>query len=157
LTWVVRIIWGENGADLGSGRGPWTVQVSFNPEVEREARPGVAVLGDLEASSSRYAEPEAEGVTPVFKTAKVSLNFTLQEFADLHIFLRTFGCLVLFGRSACSFGFLARHFEKTGAAVPPKGPLTLLRSVILDQKSGIRGHTTALSSYDILGARIPES
>jgi hypothetical protein len=42
--------------------------VSFKPEVESEARPGVFVLVDLEASSSRYADPEAEGVTPVFRT-----------------------------------------------------------------------------------------
>lgn len=64
----MRIICGENGADLGSGRGPWTVQVSFNPEVDRVVKPGVMVLGDLGASSSRYADPEAEGVTPVFRT-----------------------------------------------------------------------------------------
>lgn len=69
LTCVVRMIWGENGADLGRGRGPWTVQVSFKPEVEREARPGEVAFGFFEASSSRYADPEAEGVTPVFKTA----------------------------------------------------------------------------------------
>ena len=61
---------GENGADLGNGRGPWTVHVSFNPEVEREARPGDLTLGDFEASSSRYADPDADGVTPVFKTAE---------------------------------------------------------------------------------------
>ena len=42
--------------------------MSFKPEVESEARPGVFVLVDLEASSSRYADPEAEGVTPVFRT-----------------------------------------------------------------------------------------
>jgi hypothetical protein len=51
--------------------------VSFNPEVEWEARPGVADLGDLVASSSRYAEPEAEGVTPVFKTATISFNVSM--------------------------------------------------------------------------------
>lgn len=69
MTCVVRIICGENGADFGKGRGPWTVHVSFNPEVERDARPGALRLGDFEASSSRYAEPDAEGVTPVFKTS----------------------------------------------------------------------------------------
>jgi hypothetical protein len=38
--------------------------------VESEARPGVLVLEfvDFEASSSRYADPDAEGVTPVFRT-----------------------------------------------------------------------------------------
>ena len=44
---------GEKGADFGRGRGPWTVHVSFNPEVERDARPGDLTFGDLEASSSR--------------------------------------------------------------------------------------------------------
>lgn len=44
------------------------MQVSFSPEVECEARPDLVVLGAFEASSSRYAEPEADGVTPVFRT-----------------------------------------------------------------------------------------
>lgn len=60
---------GENGADRGRGRGPWTVQVSFSPEVECEARPDLVELRAFEASSSRYADPEADGVTPVFKTS----------------------------------------------------------------------------------------
>lgn len=72
MTCVVSIICGEKGAFLGSGRGPCTVHVSLSPEVEREARPADDVWGVLEASSSRYAEPEAEGVTPVFKTAGIS-------------------------------------------------------------------------------------
>jgi hypothetical protein len=42
--------------------------VSLRPDVERDASPGVVVLGVLEASSSRYADPDAEGVTPVFRT-----------------------------------------------------------------------------------------
>lgn len=46
--------------------------MSFKPEVEREARPGDVAWAFFEASSSRYAEPEAEGVTPVFRTARVS-------------------------------------------------------------------------------------
>jgi len=62
------MMWGENGADLGSGRGPWTAQVSFKPEVERDERPKAALLGGCEGSSSRYADPEADGVTPVFRT-----------------------------------------------------------------------------------------
>lgn len=44
------------------------MQVNFRPDVEREESPGTLELEFLEASSSRYAEPEAEGVTPVFKT-----------------------------------------------------------------------------------------
>ena len=42
--------------------------MSLRPEVESVARPGVVAFGFFEASSSRYADPEAEGVTPVFKT-----------------------------------------------------------------------------------------
>lgn len=49
------------------------MQVSFRPEVERDARPVLEALGFRgEASSSRYAEPEAEGVTPVLRTGGVS-------------------------------------------------------------------------------------
>lgn len=44
--------------------------MSFNPEEERDARPGAAALEFLDAASSRYADPDAEGVTPVFRTAK---------------------------------------------------------------------------------------
>ncbi len=68
MTCVEIMTCGEKGADRGSGRGPWTVHVSFNPEVECEARPNFEELGAFEASSSRYAEPEADGVTPVFRT-----------------------------------------------------------------------------------------
>jgi hypothetical protein len=49
---------GENGADLGRERGPWTLQLSFKPDT-----PDLKVV-----SISKYADPEAEGVTPVFKT-----------------------------------------------------------------------------------------
>lgn len=83
---------GEKGADFGSGRGPWTVQVSLSPEVESDARPGAVEFGFLEASSSRYADPEAEGVTPVFK----------------NIFLSTFGGLVLVGLSGISLESFVR-------------------------------------------------
>lgn len=44
--------------------------MSFNPDEESDARPGAADLEFLEAASSRYADPDAEGVTPVFKTVK---------------------------------------------------------------------------------------
>lgn len=59
---------GEKGAFLGSGRGPWTVQVSLRPEEERDVRPGLEVWVLGEGSSSRYAEPDADGVTPVLRT-----------------------------------------------------------------------------------------
>lgn len=74
---MVRMICGEKGAFLGSGRGPWTVQVSLRPDVEREARPAVEFLGVLEGSSSRYADPDAEGVTPVLRTSNYQL-FTFE-------------------------------------------------------------------------------
>ena len=64
---------GEKAAFLGSGRGPWTVHVNFNPEVERDASPWVEFVGWREGSSSRYADPEAEGVTPVFKTIRCQI------------------------------------------------------------------------------------
>jgi hypothetical protein len=66
LTCVVKIIWGVNGADRGSGRGPWTVHVIFRPEEERVC--GVEIGEFDKASNSRYADPEADGVTPVFRT-----------------------------------------------------------------------------------------
>ena len=53
--------------------------MSFSPEVESEARPGALEFGALEASNSRYAEPEAEGVTPVFRTIFVSILPTTSE------------------------------------------------------------------------------
>lgn len=53
------MICGENGVDLGSALGPWTVQLSLRPDA-----PGFA-----DVWTSRYAEPEADGVTPVLRTA----------------------------------------------------------------------------------------
>ena len=55
------------------------MQVSFNPEVERDARLGALKWGDFEASSSRYADPDAEGVTPVFRTAWTDLVITQES------------------------------------------------------------------------------
>lgn len=49
---------GENGVDLGSARGPWTVQLSLRPEAPDFA----------DVWTSKYAEPDAEGVTPVLRT-----------------------------------------------------------------------------------------
>lgn len=42
---VVRIMCGVNGAERGSGRGPWTVQVSFKADLDCETRNEVSVLG----------------------------------------------------------------------------------------------------------------
>lgn len=61
LTCAESTTYGENGADFGSGRGPCTVQVSFSPESFTESL--------SLPSSSRYADPDAEGVTPVLRTA----------------------------------------------------------------------------------------
>jgi hypothetical protein len=63
---------GLNGADRGSGRGPCTVQVSFSPEFDKEDSDGVTEHGTVDGASSRYAEPDADGVTPVFRTVHVS-------------------------------------------------------------------------------------
>jgi hypothetical protein len=60
--------------------------VSFSPEVEREARPGVMVLGDFGASNSRYADPEADGVIPVFKTIRCQRLIILQHLDSAYTF-----------------------------------------------------------------------
>ena len=105
--------------------------MSFSPEVERDARPGVLVFVDFEASSSRYADPEAEGVTPVFRTIFSQYQVGILGRLHIHIFLRTFGALDLAGLSICVEASLVIYFEYTGAEVPPEGPLILLLSVIL--------------------------
>lgn len=56
-----------NGADRGSGRGPWTVQLILSPEDDSDER--FLVAGFDWDSYSRYADPEADGVTPVLRTA----------------------------------------------------------------------------------------
>jgi hypothetical protein len=50
---------------------------------------------------------------------------------DIHIFLRTFGFLVLVGRSVLVVGSGERYWENIGADVPPEGPFILLLSVII--------------------------
>lgn len=109
------------------------MQVSFRPEVERDARPGAVELGFSDASSSRYADPEAEGVTPVLRTGSISLRrqYVGSYFLYLHIFLSTLGALVLVGLSGIFFASLARYLEYIGALVPPAGPLILLLSVMV--------------------------
>ena len=104
------MMWGEKGADLGSGRGPWTEHVSFSPDVDNDARSG-RENGCREGSSSRYADPEAEGVIPVLRTSH-SLLVQLSQYVIynfyLHIFLRTFAGLDLIDLSARSFESLVR-------------------------------------------------
>ncbi len=56
---------------------------------------------------------------------------------NLHIFLSTFGGLVLVGRSDCEVESLARYLEYIGAMVPPVGPLIRLLSVIVNGKFDI--------------------
>lgn len=66
MTCVERTRFGEKGAERGRGLGPCTVHVSFNEEEE-----GVKDFDCEErvgGASSRYADPDAEGVRPVFKT-----------------------------------------------------------------------------------------
>lgn len=65
-----RTRFGEKAAERGRGLGPWTVHVSFKEEEE-----GVKDFdceGRAGGASSRYADPEAEGVRPVFKTNSYS-------------------------------------------------------------------------------------
>lgn len=51
---------GEKGVDRGNALGPWTVQLNLRPETP----------GFTDVWTSRYAEPDAEGVTPVLRTCK---------------------------------------------------------------------------------------
>jgi hypothetical protein len=50
---------------------------------------------------------------------------------DIHIFLSTFGFLVLVGRSVFDVGSGERYWENMGADVPPEGPLIRLLSVVI--------------------------
>ena len=52
----------------------------------------------------------------------------------IHIFRRTFGGLVLEGRSDCEAGSLEMYLEYMGAIVPPVGPFILLLSVMLCER-----------------------
>ncbi len=73
---VVSKSWGEKGADRGRGRGPWTVHVSLRADALL-ARDLLAAV-DMHGSSSRYADPEADGVKPVLRTefqASVSTKY----------------------------------------------------------------------------------
>ncbi len=67
LTWADRRRCGEKGVGRGSGRGPWTVQLSFRPAGVFDVSSSAASPGGG-GSSSKYAEPEAEGVRPVLMT-----------------------------------------------------------------------------------------
>lgn len=49
----------------------------------------------------------------------------------LHIFLSTFGGLVLVGLSVCALPSFVSELRYTGAEVPPAGPLILLLSVAM--------------------------
>ena len=75
---MVRTRLGENGADRGSGLGPWTVHASFKAEDGgiRDVGLDRAAAREGEGSNSRYAEPEADGIRPVLRTR--SLQFSLK-------------------------------------------------------------------------------
>lgn len=84
----------------------------------------------------------------------------LIDFHYLHIFLKTLGARVLTGRSR-SLASLAMYLENTGAAVPPIGPLILLRSVILSMGGPravrypfLAGDVKLLKSFDNWGPRL---
>ena len=131
LTFVDRTRLGENAAERGRGLGPLTVQVSF-----REDEVGVRdcdLEGGLGGASSRYADPEAEGVRPVLRTRRGSYQhpFPVHPFLEqgnIQIFLNSLAFRVRFGLiEACSEG---RELAKTGGRVPPGGPLIRRRSAI---------------------------
>ena len=123
------------GADLGSGRGPWTVHVNFSADGESKKflEPAVTVEGD---SSSRYAEPEAEGVNPVLRTGeKLPFQHWTVEVAKyyryLHIFLISFAGRV---RARLVSRLSATGRVNTGTSVPLGGPLTRRLSVMVVKK-----------------------
>jgi hypothetical protein len=83
--------------------------------------------------SSRYADPEAEGVIPVFRTrGKVShlRTWSNSVLLDIHILRSSSGPLVLVGLEDWREGAADSAEANTGGALPPGGPLILLRSVI---------------------------
>ena len=65
LTVVVSTSVGEKGALRGRGLGPWIEAAIFKLEVG-----GIRVECEVEgeAGTSRYAEPDAEGTIPVWRT-----------------------------------------------------------------------------------------
>ncbi len=72
MTFVERSSCDVKGADLGSGRGPCAVHDSFRAEdgLVREFALAAPAEG---GANSRYADPEAEGVSPVLRTNSVLL------------------------------------------------------------------------------------
>lgn len=62
--WVERTSCGEKAALRARGLGPWTVQESLSEDVAEI----MEVEEGIKGWSSRYAEPDAEGVSPVRRT-----------------------------------------------------------------------------------------
>ena len=123
------------GADRGSSRGPWTVHVNFSADggSEKFLEPAATAERD---SSSRYAEPEAEGVNPVLRTGeKVPFQHRTVDVAKfyryLHIFLISFGGRV---RVRLVSRLSAFGRANTGTSVPLAGPLTRRLSVMVVKK-----------------------
>lgn len=84
--------------------------------------------------SSRYADPDADGIRPVFKTNKfVRLKLHSQQTVYLHVFLSSSGFRDRVGLSkVVDLGFSAgcNDDANTGGRVPPGGPLIRLLSAI---------------------------
>lgn len=75
---------GEKGLDFGRDLGPWTLQLSFKPDSP--------VLDEV--STSKNADPEAEGVTPVFRS---KFFFSVSSFSYIEP-----DCLVMYRVSVSS-------------------------------------------------------
>lgn len=123
----MRIICGEKGADRGSARGPWTVQLSLRPETPAFADVWI----------SRYADPEADGVTPVLRTDCNTSQWLVvgAEFGQSHSQIGLALLEGLFLILSSSVRISLSCLAKTGGSVPPTGGFILLLSVIANEYS----------------------
>lgn len=98
------------------------MQLSFRPET-----PDFAPV-----STSRYADPEAEGVMPVLRTFEIRpLACEISQNGSWHSHILRIESEGLVLPVALPLRFSPSSLAKTGGKVPPTGPLTRLRSAIL--------------------------
>lgn len=89
-----------------------------------------AAAREADGSNSRYEEPDAVGINPVFKTVfNVSTVHEKLASDSLQIFRSSAGWRWRWARSAAPVVDCCRD-SKTGGLVPPGGPLTRLLSAI---------------------------
>lgn len=90
------------------------------------------LVGCLAGSISRYEDPLAEGMRPVFRTRihNQLRNISSRIVSILHIFRSSVGFLARCGLSAASPAAFRSKEANTGALVPLGGPLFLLLSAM---------------------------